>query len=204
MNLQKVICKRESFETDNFPTMKKNYCILTLLIYLPALTLIAQTQLTSSSNQHGVWVEAVSKNNKNSIRAFDSKQKPSIENWLTQASEVAIQKGLYRIRFTQEGNLLANQVKIRKVYHQEGSDQEVRALLPAGYYRIEHPQPNTMEVYFSEGANHFFTAASGYLIISGITQQNLQPIPDIIIGKTPYLAKKNKRKPTIFQLMASK
>ena len=184
--------------------MKKNHCILALLICLPTLSLIAQTQVTASSNPPRVWVEAVSKSNKYSIRTFDSKQKSSIENWLTQPSEIAIQKGLYRIRFTQEGSLLADQLKIRKVYHQEGSDQEVRTLLPAGYYRIEHPQPNTMEVYFSEGANHFFTAASGYLVISGITQQNLQPVSDIIIGTTPYLAKQDKRKPKIFQLLASR
>jgi len=184
--------------------MIKNHCILALLICLPRVNLIAQMQANSASISPSVWVEAISKNNKKSIRAFDSKNKSSIENWLTQPSEVEIQKGLYRIRFTQEGILLADQVKIRKVYHQEGIDQEVRTQLPAGYYRIEHPQLNTLEIYFSEGANNFFTAASGYLVISGITQQNLQPIPDIIIGTTPYHTRQDKRKPKISQLMASK
>ncbi len=155
-----------------------------------------------SKNQSAIWTEQTEKSNKKYIRAFDTNKKAPQTNWLMQPSQVEIKKGIYRIRFTHEGLLLADQITIRKVHADQNSKQEVRTLLPAGYYRIEYPQPNTMEVYFSEGANHFFSADPGYILISGMMQKNQLPIPDMIIGSTPYLAQLDKKKTKQFSLLA--
>jgi hypothetical protein len=157
-----------------------------------------------SENQSMVWIEQSEKSNKKYIRAFDTNKKATQTNWLMQPSQVEIKKGIYRIRFTHEGLLLANQVTIRKVHTDQESKKEVRTLLPAGYYRIEYPQPNTMEVYFSEGANHFFSADSGYILISGMMQKNNLPIPDMIIGSTSYFAQLEKKKTKQLTLLAIK
>ena len=153
----------------------------------------AQTPAVSQ-NQFVLWTEQSEKSNKKYIREFDANKKATLTNWLTQPAQVDIKKRLYRIRFTQEGLLIADQITIRKVHTDLDSKNEVRTLLPADYYRIEYPQPNTMEVYFSEGANHFFSADPGYMLISGMKQKNQLPIPDMIIGATPYLALQEKKK----------
>jgi hypothetical protein len=59
-----------------------------------------------------------------------------------------------------------------------------------------------MEVYFSEGANHFFSADSGYILISGMIQKNNLPIPDMIIGSTSYFAQLEKKKTKQLTLLA--
>jgi hypothetical protein len=155
-----------------------------------------------SENQPMIWIKQTDKSNKKYIREFDTNKKATQINWLIQPSQVEIKKGLYRIRFTHEGLLLADQITIRKVHTDQDSKKEVRTLLPAGYYRIEYPQPKTMEVYFSEGANHFFSADPGYLLISGMMQKNNLPIPDMIIGSTPYLAQLEKKKRKQLTLLA--
>ena len=153
-------------------------------------------------NKPLTWIEQSEKSNKKYIRAFDTNKKATQTNWLMQPSQVEIKKGIYRIRFTHEGLLIADQITIRKVHADQNSKQEVRTLLPAGYYRIEYSQPNTMEVYFSEGANHFFSADPGYILISGMMQKNQLPIPDMIIGSTPYLAQLEKKKTKQLTLLA--
>jgi hypothetical protein len=155
-----------------------------------------------SENQSLIWIEQSEKSNKKYIRAFDTNKKATQTKWVMQPAQVELKKGLYRIRFTHEGLLLANQITIRKVHTDQNSKQEVRTLLPAGYYRIEYPQPNTMEVYFSEGANHFFSADSGYILISGMIQKNNLPIPDMIIGSTSYFAQLEKKKTKQLTLLA--
>lgn len=155
-----------------------------------------------SENQPMIWIAQIDKSNKKYIRAFDTNKKATQTNWLMQPSQVDIKKGLYRIRFTREGLLLVDQITIRKIHADQNSKQEVRTLLPAGYYRIEYPQPNTMEVYFSEGATHFFSTDPGYILISGMLQKNKLPIPDMIIESTPYLAQLEKKKRKQLTLLA--
>ena len=157
-----------------------------------------------SENQSLIWIEQSEKSNKKYIREFDTNKKATQTNWLMQPSQVEIKKGLYRIRFTHEGLLLADQITIRKVHTDQDSKKEVRTLLPAGYYRIEYPQPNTMEVYFSEGANHFFSADSGYILISGMMQKNHLPIPDMTIGSTSYFAQLEKKKTKSLTFLGTK
>lgn len=178
------------------------YILLVVLSFL-VINVRAQAPVISN-NQPALWIEQAGKSNKKYIRAFDEHKKATQTNWLTEPSQLAIKKGLYRIRFTQEGLLLAVQITIRKVHTDESSHQEVRTLLPAGYYRVEHPQPNTLDVYFSEGANHFFSADPGYILISGIMQKNQVPVPDMAIGTAPYLSLVEKKKVKPISLLASR
>lgn len=183
--------------------MKTPQCVLLVAVIFLTVTVRAQAPLVSNA-QPALWIEQAEKSNRKYIRSFNQHQKAAQTNWLTQPSQIEIKKGLYRIRFTQEGLLLADQITIRKVHTDESSNQEVRTLLPAGYYRIEHPQPNTLDVYFSEGANHFFRADAGYILISGIMQKNQLPVPDLIIGSIPYMAQLEKKKTKHISLLASR
>jgi hypothetical protein len=183
--------------------MKTPQCVLLVVVIFLTVTVRAQAPLVSNA-QPALWIEQAEKSNRKYIRSFNQHQKAAQTNWLTQPSQIEIKKGLYRIRFTQEGLLLADQITIRKVHTDESSNEEVRTLLPAGYYRIEHPQPNTLDVYFSEGANHFFRADAGYILISGIMQKNQVPVPDLIIGSIPYMAQLEKKKTKHISLLESR
>jgi len=179
--------------------MKAEKLLITAAIIFFVNCASAQTTIVSE-NHSEIWIEQRGNSNKKNIREFDTNKKATQTNWFMQPTLADIKKGLYRIRFTHEGLLLADQITIRKVHADQDSKNEVRTLLPADYYRIEYPQPNIMEVYFSAGANHFFSADPGYILISGMMQKNQLPIPDMIIGATPYFAllDKKKTKPLTF------
>lgn len=161
-------------------------------------------QETINTNPSNVWVEQSDKQNKKYIRYFDAARKASKENWMTQTAAIDIQKGIYRIRFTNVGALVADKVMIRKVEQNSGNSTETRTLLPASYFRVEHPAQDIVDIYFSAGANRFFADLPGYLLISGLLQKNNQSLPDMTIGVNHYLALTEKKKGKPFTFLAAR
>lgn len=159
-------------------------------------------QQTENASASGILVEQADKHNKKFIRYFDAGKKASHENWMMQTAEIDIQKGLYRIRFTHAGALVADKVRIRKVEQSTGNSSETSILLPASYFRVEHPAQDIVDIYFSAGANRFFADMPGYLLISGLLQKNNQTLPDMTIGTNHYVAISERKKGKTFTLLA--
>ena len=180
--------------------MKQFLLVTILTLCFSGLKLIGQEAV--NTNASTVWIEQAGKQNKKYIRYFDADRKASKENWMTQTAAIDIQKGIYRIRFTNAGTLVADKVMIRKVEQNSGNSTESRILLPASYFRVEHPSQDIVDIYFSAGANRFFADMPGYLLITGLLQKNNQSLADMTVGVNHYLALTEKKKVKPFTLLA--
>lgn len=149
-------------------------------------------------------MQPASKNVKKFIRNFNSESKANFEYWQTIPEQVSIQNGFYRIRLTSHLPLQGNGLNIRKVHNKKKSNEEVRALLPKNYYRMEQLNERTIELYFSTGANTFFAESPGFLIITGLTGVGQEKMPDLLIGTTPYFNGISKNKQHNSQELASR
>lgn len=164
----------------------------------------SETSFSGYSSHYEVFIQPASKNVKKYIRNFNSESKADFEYWQTIPEQVSIQNGFYRIRLTSNHSIQLEGLNIRKVHQQENSTEEVRSLLPRNYYRIEQPNEKTIELYFSAGANTFFSETPGFIIISGLKRGNQEKMPDLLIGTTPYFNLASKNKQSNSPLLASR
>lgn len=180
--------------------MKQITVLLIVILSFSGIKLMGQQSAQSITS--GIWIEQAGKQNKKYIRTFDAGKKSKHENWMMQPNAVDIGKGLYRIRLTNTGELIADKIIIRKVEQNSTTSSTFSILLPASYYRVEYPSKEIVDIYFSAGANRFFADMPGYLLISGLLQNNNQVKPEMTIGLNHYLAVTEKKRGKIASLLA--